>query len=219
MSIDVLVTLSSLVGFFVVVPALTFLGFERRHRLRWRRREHISVAEPTPGGPFRDDELGGGRRGEYLSERVGAPPLVKVVAVTSLVLGHMFVPGLLAGLVGLMAYGLGLVSIPGLWLALRIYRNAFGLLRCELAAADDARRIADFAVTLNVVVVGVAFLLMAVLGLEPLLLLTLGYAAVSFAHAEGLRLSARAIEAAHRDPRERRAPTPAWAQPVAVLRT
>lgn len=70
--------------------------------------------EPTPGGPFRDELDEAPRR--YVVEHRGAPREVKVVIVVSLVLGHMFVPGLLAGLFGLPIYGVGLVSIPGLWL-------------------------------------------------------------------------------------------------------
>jgi len=79
--------------------------------------------------------------------------VVKVVATTSFVLGHMFVPGLLAGLAGLAYFGLGLLAVPGLVLAARIYSNAFGLLRCELDAAVQAHQLQRFALCLNVIVV------------------------------------------------------------------
>jgi len=190
------------VGYFVLVPALTYLAREREHRSSWRRRLEVELAEPTPGGPFRDEGVAMPPR-TYVAEVHGAPRHVKVVIVTSLVLGHMFLPGLFAGLFGLPIYGVGLVSIPGLWLAASIYRNAFGLLRCEPAAADQARRLRSFAINLNVVVLGAVALLALFEAPYPILLFTAAYAGISLAHAEGLGRAADAIEAVHRGETER----------------
>ena len=187
-------TVLGLVVYFVAIPAVPYLEHESRHRERWRRLRPVPVAEAEPGGPFR----GRASEREYLVEELGAPRLVKAVSVVSLVLGHMFIPGLLVGLLGLVAYGLGLLSIPGLVLAAGIYRNAFGLLRCEPEAAAKARRLADFAVVLNVVVMGVASLLMLI-DLWGLGLFISVYAVISLLHAEGLRLSAREIDAVHHE--------------------
>jgi hypothetical protein len=197
MDLDVIFGLALFLLYFVIVPALTFLRQEERHRDRWRRRWLVEVPEPTPGGPFRDDDGQAPSPRRYVAEHHGAPRGVKVVAVVSLVLGHMFLPGLLAGLFGLPFYGLGLVSIPGLVLAARIYGNAFGLLRCAPWAAAEARRLQTFAVRLNVVVLSVVAVCMLAWGLHPLLVFTAVYACISLLHAEGLGRAADAIDAVH----------------------
>ena len=188
-----LLWLSAFVAYFVITPACVFLRLEARHRDRWPRRWLVERTEPTPGGPFRDELDEAPRR--YVVEHRGAPREVKVVIVVSLVLGHMFVPGLLAGLFGLPIYGVGLVSIPGLWLAAGIYHNAFGLLRCEPAAAVEARRLQRFAVRLNFVVLAVVAALALAFGGHGLLLFTAVYSCISLWHAHGLGRAASAIDA------------------------
>lgn len=183
--------------YFVVVPALTFLRQEAKHRHRWRRRWQVVVPEAAPGGPFRDEDGAEPSSYRYMAEQPGAPRRVKVVAVVSLVLGHMFVPGLLAGLCGLPFYGLGLVSIPGLVLAARIYRNAFGLLRCDPRAAAEARRLEELATYLNVIVLAVVAVLTLLWGLQALGVFTAVYACISLLHGVGLRRAAAAIDAVH----------------------
>lgn len=192
---QVVFTFTLLLLYFVVVPALTFLRKEQRYRDRWRRRWQVVVPEAAPGGPFRDED--GDEPSRYMAEQPGAPRVVKVVAVTSLVLGHMFVPGLLAGLCGLPFYGLGLVSIPGLLLAARIYRNAFGLLRCDPAAAAEARRLEELASILNVLVLAVVGVCTLLWGLNALVAFTAVYACISLLHGAGLRHAAAAIDAVH----------------------
>lgn len=190
--------LSLMFVYFVLVPALVFLRHEARYRDRWRRRWLVDVPEPTPGGPFRDDEGDpAATRRRYLAEQRGAPREVKVVAVVSLVLGHMFVPGLLAGLYGLIIYGVGLISIPGLVLAAGIYRNAFGLLRCDPQAAAHARRLRRFAISLNVVVLVVVSVFALGVGPHGLLVFTFAYACVSLLHAAALGRAADAIDEVH----------------------
>jgi hypothetical protein len=190
--------------YFVVVPALTYLFKERRHRYAWRRRWLVEVPEHGPGGSFRDQD-GEHATTRYLVERRGAPLQVKVVAVASLVLGHMFVPGLLMGLLGLFfAQGVGLVAIPGLVLAARIYRNAFGLLRCEPLAATEARLLRVFSIVLNAVVMVVVSVIAWKAGGDhgsiEVWLFFWSYGLVSLLHAHGLGHAADAIDAVHQDP-------------------
>lgn len=187
------------VGYFVAIPAATFLRCERNHRLRWVRQTRMLRAEGEPGAPFRTAAAGGLDRWRgYVVERRGAPATVKVVATTSLVLGHMFVPGLLMGLLGLLYCGLGVIAVPGLLLAARIYRNAFGLLRCEPEAALEAWSLRRFAIRLNVVVLGLAAVWATMFGFDPLAIFTTGYAVVSLVHARGLGLAAAEVAAVHR---------------------
>ncbi len=84
--------------------------------------------------------------------KAGPPGEVRAAAVGSWVLGTMFVPGLLLGLVGLFAAGLGLVAVPGLILAARLFLLGTPLLRGEPDAAPRARSAARYAVVLNVIV-------------------------------------------------------------------
>ncbi len=185
--------------YFVVLPAVTYLHHEAKHRLRWRRRELVPVPEEVAGGPFRDDGPADPRRArDYVAEHRGAPTGVKVTVVVSLVLGHMFLPGLFAGVFGLVFYGIGVVSIPGLILSVRIYRNAFAILRCDPNAAKEARELRTFALTLNVVVLCIVALLgLAAPELVGLVAFTAIYACISILHGEALRAAANAIDAVH----------------------
>lgn len=185
--------------YFVVLPAVTYLHHEAKNRLRWRRREVVPVPEEVAGGPFRDDGPADPRRArDYVAEHRGAPTSVKVTVVVSLVLGHMFIPGLFSGLFGLVFYGIGVISIPGLILSVRIYKNAFAILRCDPNAAKEARELRTFALTLNVVVLCVVTLLgLAAPELIGLVAFTAVYACISILHAEALGAAANAIDAVH----------------------
>ncbi len=188
-------------GYFVVIPAATFLSWERGHRLRWVRQTRVLRDESGPGAPLRTAAVDAQHewRG-FVVERRGAPTVVKVVATTSLVLGHMFVPGLLAALAGFLFYGVGLLAVPGLVLAARIYSNAFGLLRCELDAALQAQELQRFAVRLNVVILVAVAVWVVCFGLDFVPIVTASYAMISLLHAHGLGLAADEISAAlHRD--------------------
>lgn len=190
--------IAAFVAYFVVIPAGTFLAYEARHRDRWRQRWLVERAEPTPGGPFRDED-GAAPPRRYVAEHRGAPRHVKGLVVVSLVLGHMFVPGLLAGLFGLPFYGLGLASLPGLWLAAGIYRNAFAVLRCEPEAAAEARRLQRFSERLNVGVLAVVLVLGLAWGWNALSWFTVVYACLSLRHAHCLGRAANAIDAIWRE--------------------
>ena len=154
-----------------------------------------------PRGQFRDAAVP--------KFRADGPPMeVRLAALGSWILGAMFVPGLLMGLFGLVVMGLGLVSIPGLILAGRLFFLGRPLLLGEPGAAARARSLAQFARILNYVVLalcGVGLLSQApellrhglasnVLGLVALSLSVALYAGISLTHASMLDRAARAID-------------------------
>jgi hypothetical protein len=76
----------------------------------------------------------------------------------------MFVPGLLMGIFGLIAFGIGLVSIPGLITAAKLYSTGFALMRREPRIAYvKARNAASWAIWLN----GIVFAGSALIELMP----------------------------------------------------
>jgi hypothetical protein len=105
--------------------ALPYFAVERRWRWRWHE---------VPAGEIPADrtQLGAYRQGSAVPtycER--APAAVRLAAFTSLFFGQMFVPGLALGLLGIAFYGVGVVSIPGLIVAAKLYRSGLTLLRRE----------------------------------------------------------------------------------------
>lgn len=137
----------------------------------------------------------------------GAPRAVRVAAVGSWVLGTMFVPGLLLGLIGLFAAGIGLVSVPGLVLAARLFQLGTPLLRGDAEAAPRARAAARYAVVLNIFVliaslIAGAFVMPGLLrgsgdasASLAMIVGVMAYAALSLVHARLLDKSADAIDA------------------------
>jgi len=135
--------------------------------------------------------------------------VVQVTAVMSWVLGAMFVPGLLGGFVGLFVAGLGLVAVPGLILAARLFALGGPLLRGEPGAAARARSAASFARVLNAIVLAVVSLVGAAMVPGLLRHGLIGdsagwgligaavavYAAISLFHAQLLDRSAEHIDA------------------------
>lgn len=141
--------------------------------------------------------------------RADGPPMeVRLAALGSWILGAMFVPGLLMGLIGLVMMGLGLVSIPGLILAARLFLLGRPLLLGEPGAAARARSLAQFARILNYVVLsicGVGLLSQVpdvlrhglgsnALGLIALWLSVALYGGISLTHASLLDRAAKAID-------------------------
>ncbi|MFO0648099.1 MAG: hypothetical protein U0326_17805 [Polyangiales bacterium] len=139
----VILVLLVMAGLFVGVPTtmwLTTLPYAER---RWQ--PHQIGTQHVGGGSYRDTEV------PRFSDS-GPPRVVHLAAMGSWILGAMFVPGLLAGLVGLLAAGIGAVSIPGLILAWRLFFLGAPLLRGDPDAPMRARGAATFARTLNAVV-------------------------------------------------------------------
>ncbi len=139
----VLVSLFVFVVLFVAIPTLMWFGTRPDAERAWEPRQ--VGTERVRRGSYRDVDV------PRFSD--GGPPfLIHLASMSSWVLGMMFVPGLLAGLFGLLAAGIGAVSIPGLILAWRIFFLGAPLLRADLDAASRARSAAHFSRVLNAVV-------------------------------------------------------------------
>lgn len=179
----------------LVVPTAMWFSHARRAAPLWPR---VQV------GTQRIDE------GSYRAAEVpvygheGIPLDVRAAAVGSWVLGTMFVPGLLAGLVGLFMAGLGLVSIPGLILAWRLFFLGRELLEGAPGSSEKARNAARFAQVLNAIVLGLCAIGVAVelaqSGMQGLNALNVAipvsaYALLSLGHARLLQLAAKHIDA------------------------
>lgn len=179
-----------LAALFAFGGLFTYTLAEQRHRGRW------SVSRP--GGTLL---------------RARAPRLIRRTALWSIYMGQMAVPGSLLGLFGLFAAGIGLVSVPGLILAVRIWRLGFMLLRRDPKAEQEARSLETFAIVLNAIGFVVALVLpffggegMAVAMLISLTLIV--YGAISIAHAYAMRRCAELL-ASERLDQARPEPSPA----------
>lgn len=177
---------------FVFGGLFTYTISERHHRLRWWRIEQ-RPDELDGHDPFRCDAGPTPTRAVVTQQR--APRLIRRTALWSIYMGQMAVPGGLLGLIGLPFWGLGLVSIPGMILAVRIWRLAYAMLRRDPGAAPEARALHRFALSLNAVAMTLGFVLGAIdphmLGLTAVLW---AYGAVSIAHALALRSCAERLE-------------------------
>ena len=132
-----------LVGVVIGVPTAMWFTTWPDALSRWLPR--VVGSESITRGQFRDAVVP--------KFRADGPPMeVRLAALGSWILGAMFVPGLLLGLFGLVAMGLGLVSIPGLVLAWRLFFLGRPLLLGEPGAAARARSLSQFARILNYVV-------------------------------------------------------------------
>lgn len=128
----------------LLAAALPYVFVESRWRWRWREIEVGRVAADGGGGGI---YRAGGEVPRFLG---AAPPLVRAAAFSCFLFGQMFVPGLLLGVLGMVMGGIGLVSIPGLITAAKLYRAGLALLRREPRAAYfRARDAAAWALWLN----------------------------------------------------------------------
>jgi hypothetical protein len=154
-------------GIAVVVVSIVGLGLAAaipwlitRSRWRWRWREVETGRAPVLAGedsPYR----AGGTVPTHLGD---APRMIQIAAYTCFLFGQMFIPGLLMGIFGLIAFGIGLVSIPGLITAAKLYSSGFALLRREPRIAYlKARNAAAWAIWLN----GIIFAGSALIELMP----------------------------------------------------
>jgi hypothetical protein len=111
-------------------------------------------------------------------------------------MGQMALPGGLLGLFGTVFAGIGLISIPGMMLAIWIWRLGYAMLRRDPKAEQEARSLARFAYWLNVVGVAAAVLLFVAfpfVEMATVSLTLIAYAGVSFAHARALRRCAELL--------------------------
>jgi hypothetical protein len=87
---------------------------------------------------------------------------LRASAFSCFLFGQMFVPGLVMGIFGMLFGGIGLVSIPGLITAAKIYRAGLSLLRRDPRLAYfRARDAAAWALWLNGIVMVGSLVLMA----------------------------------------------------------
>jgi hypothetical protein len=127
-----------------------------------------------------------------------APRTIRRTALWSIYMGQMAVPGGLLGLFGTVFGGIGLISIPGMILAIRIWRLGYAMLRRDPNAEQEARKLDRFAVVLNVVGVALAALLLVLLPSAETAVVSLTlvlYAGVSFAHANAMHRCAELLAA------------------------
>jgi hypothetical protein len=172
---------------------------DHAYRHRWPRRQPAALASADA------------YRGASITPPLvpgQAPALVRNTALLSTWLGCMFVPGLLAGLVGLAAGGIGVISVPGLIISARCWRSGGLLLAADPRGAESARTTARWSAVLNTGIALLCLLALAYLGVERLrgssgddglalpTLFTLAYAGVSLGHAWLLRRSAEVVEQA-----------------------
>lgn len=190
-----IVCCSGVAAGFVGAAVATYLLAERQHRSLWARVPLPAVQ--VGDGAYRASAVVAG----YASR---APRAVRLAAFASLLLGQMFVPGLLMGLFGLLAIGLGLVSVPGLIVAARVWLSGLHLLSGTPERLRKARASARLSARYNVALsgwcgfaaVGLIALWCTAPGEEAvtvqrdnyigwliLVAITQGYALVSLAHA------------------------------------
>lgn len=128
---------------FVGIPSMMWTSALEEARPRWTPR--VVERERVGGGAFRGVTLA-----RFAVE--GPPRVVHLAAMGCWILGMAFIPGAIAGLAGVFFMGIGLVSIPGLVLAARLFRLGAPLLRGDLDAPQRARDAAFFARVLNYIV-------------------------------------------------------------------
>jgi hypothetical protein len=108
----------------LLCAAIPLWASEARWRWRWQEIEVGRAPADAAQGAYRESAS----VPQYLK---AAPRLIRLAAFSCFLFGQMFVPGLLMGLFGLMALGVGVVSIPGLVTAAKLYSTGFALLRRE----------------------------------------------------------------------------------------
>ncbi len=180
---------------FGLLQALTYLWCERRHRGAWVHDVTYARVEADLESGFRGD--GSAAPQTYVGpERNPRAPLhVRAVALWSIGMGQMVVPGGFLALFGVVFYGMGLLGVPGVLLAGRIWLLGPALLRADPRAVERARATAVFAYWLNTVVLLAAALMMMTdsdfIGLGAF---TGAYSLVSFAHGYALERAANTLE-------------------------
>jgi hypothetical protein len=114
-----------------------------------------------------------------------APRVVRWAALSSAVMGSAIVPGALIGLLGVIFFGIGLTSIPGLLVAGALWRSASPLLSGSLEGAMQAALAARWSLRLNWVILALCFLAVAVFRMDAAFLAgtTALYAMLSIAQA------------------------------------
>jgi hypothetical protein len=145
------------VGCLLGAPALVLLLVERKWRWRWQEVEETRVAiSATDLSPYRES----GTVPVYLTR---APGLIRFCAYTCFLFGQMFVPGLCLGICGAFVAGVGIVSIPGLITAGKLFSAGLALLRRDPKDAYyRTREAARWALWLNGIIFVVSIVILSV---------------------------------------------------------
>jgi hypothetical protein len=113
--------------------SLTCFILEQRWRWRWQEVESGVVPAQAGAALYRES----GSVPTYLRE---APWQVRLAAFTCLLLGELLLPGMVAATLGMFFFGLGMLLIPILITAGKLYRAGLLLLRREPRTAYFATR-------------------------------------------------------------------------------
>ncbi len=122
---------------WIGAAALPYKVLGRRWRWRWQEVQDGEAPAHAAAIVYRE----AGTVPTYLRE---APPMVRAAAFTSLMFGGLLVPLLVVCALGLFFFGLGLVLVPILISAGKLYRAGLLLLRREPRTAYFAARNAAF---------------------------------------------------------------------------
>jgi hypothetical protein len=187
-------TAATIAAALLIAAALPYALVERRWRWRWREVERDRVPAVAGGGAYRD-------AGVVPRYRARAPLSLRAAGLTSLLLGQLFVPGVVAGTIGVAFGGLGVLTIPWLIGLAKLYRAGLSLLRRDPRLAYfRARDAAMWSLWLNGALVGGPFVLVPLLrpsaaGFPTLPLVCLeGYCLVSLLQALLVRRAIRVHE-------------------------
>ena len=178
----------------MAVAWIPYALVERQWRWRWREVEAGRVPAFAEGSLYRE----GASVPTFLSQ---APASIRFAAFTCFFFGQMFVPGLALGLVGLVFGGVGVVSIPGLIVAGRLWLAGLDLLRrTPRDAYWRTRSAATLALWLNGTIFGFSVLAAALIrpewssGFWGFFFFVNGYGLVSVTHALALLWATRRYE-------------------------
>lgn len=181
-----------------VIPGMLWWWHHERAREQWPARQ---IGTEPVSSQYRE-----GHVPKFSAE--GVPMPVRVAAIGAWGLGQMFLPGLALGLFGLIIL-VGVVSIPGLILAWKLFFLGKPLLHSERGTPERARSAAVFARLLNYLVIFVSLglwigsavnvsyrpVLTSLAQTAPLALPVVLYAIISLVHARFLDRAADAVEA------------------------
>jgi hypothetical protein len=132
----VMIGLFALTVFFAAA-ALPYAILEKRWRWRWQEVQTGEVPAHAGTALYRQ----AGQVATYLRE---APPRMRFAAFSCLLFGQLLLPGMVLATLGMFFFGLGMVIVPILITAGKLYRAGLLLLRREPRSAYFAARNAAY---------------------------------------------------------------------------
>jgi hypothetical protein len=122
-----------LFGLWIGAALLPYVILGRRWQWRWQEVESGAQPAHANAALYREP----GFVPTYLRE---APASIRAAAFTSLLFGQLVLPGLLVATMGMFFFGLGMLVVPILITAGKLYRSGLMLLRREPRTAYFAAR-------------------------------------------------------------------------------